>query len=36
MHAHSISYGRLRWLQIAICSVFLSYAAGSCAANSGS
>lgn len=35
MHARSISYGRLRWLQIAICSVFLSYAAGSCAANLG-
>jgi surface antigen len=35
MHIRSFSYGRPGWLQLAVCSVFLSYAAGSCAANLG-
>ena len=35
MHIRSFSYGRLGRLQLAVCSVFLSYAAGSYAANLG-
>ena len=35
MHIRSCSYGRRGWLQLAACTVFLSYAAGSYAANLG-
>src|SRR6266581_1921138 len=35
MHIPSCSYGRRSWLQLAACSVFLGYAAGSSAANLG-
>ena len=35
MHIRSFSYGRLGRLQLAVCSVFLSYAAGSYATNLG-
>src|SRR5476651_1304561 len=35
MHIRSFSYSRPGWLRLAVCSVFLSYAAGSYAANLG-
>jgi surface antigen len=35
VHTRSISYGRLRWLQLAVCSASLIYAGSSCAANLG-
>ena len=35
MQIQSFSYGRPGWLQLAVCSVFLSYAAGAYAANLG-
>ncbi|CAN7538362.1 hypothetical protein LJR034_003672 [Caballeronia sp. LjRoot34] len=35
MHIRSSSYGRIGWRQLAVCSVFLGYAAGSYAANLG-
>jgi hypothetical protein len=35
MHIRSCSYGRRGWFQLAICSVFLSYAGGCYAANFG-
>ncbi|KLU23400.1 hypothetical protein EOS_25940 [Caballeronia mineralivorans PML1(12)] len=35
MHIRSCSYGRRGWLQLTACTVFLSYAAGSYAANLG-